>query len=366
MAGELDVAADFSRLEQAFDAAGSACGSVLARTFRIGGATMRLRFAGPALVEPVTRAFSHLAVERSAAVDLDVAVWDDATTGGTLPAISWLAGRRSAPCSGRGFDVGPYTGTFNTGEILGINQRGIRGAYSTGDGLLQAFHVGQRRAVMWIANAGRYPFYESAAPLRRIFHWWSQVDAAQLTHAAAVGTPELGAVLVVGVSGSGKSTTSLACIGSPLKFVGDDYVLLRRDPEPTVYSLYGTGKLEPHHLPRLDRFRADVDNAGRMAEEKAVVNLTDRHAAHLIDRLPVRCIVLPRVVPGGTTSIRPLPRPVAFRAVAPSTVYQSPGAGAADFAFLADFVRRLPCRQLELGADIESVPGVLRDLLASL
>jgi hypothetical protein len=47
-------------------------------------------------------------------------------------------------------------------------------------------------------------------------------------------------------------------------------------------------------------------------------------------------------------------------------VYQSPGAGAADFAFLADFVRRLPCRQLELGADIESVPGVLRDLLASL
>jgi hypothetical protein len=97
-----------------------------------------------------------------------------------------------------------------------------------------------------------------------------------------------------------------------------------------------------------------------------VLHLTERYAANSVDRLPVRCIVVPRVTPGGKTAIGPLPRAVAFRAVAPSTVYQSPGAGAVDVAFLAGFVRDLPCRQLDLGADIEAVPHLLQELLASL
>lgn len=361
---DLDVAGDFACLEEEFRAAGGACGVVPERFFRIGGTLVRMQFAGPALVEPVTRAFRHLQVATGAEAGLDVAIWDDATTGRSLPELSWLAGRAS--WTGRGFGEGAYTGTFNTGEILGVNQRGIRGAYSSGDCLLQAFDGPRRRAVMWMPDAARYPFYESAAPLRRILHWWAQADGAQLTHAAAVGTSGLGAVLVVGASGSGKSTTSLACLGSPLQFVGDDYVLLRRDAQPWVHSVYGTGKLEPDHLPRMSRFRPDVDNAARLGSEKAVLHLVDRHAAALVERLPVRCIVVPKVVAGGTTAIRPLPRAVAFRAVAPSTVYQSPGAGATDFAFLAALVRDLPCRQLDLGVDIEAVPGVLQSLLESL
>ncbi len=362
--GGLDAVADFARLEQGFLAAGASCGVVPERCFRIGGEVVRIRFAGDALVEPVTRAFRHLQVPNALDAGLEVAVWDDATTGQTLPDVSWLAGY--TPGAGRGFGEGPYTGTFNTGEIVGLNQRGIRGAYSSGDGLLQAFDGPRRRALMWIPDAAGYPFYESAAPLRRVLHWWSQASGGQLTHAAAVGTPDLGAVLVVGASGSGKSTTSLSCLGSPLKFVGDDYVLLRHDSQPWVYSVYGTGKLEPHHLHRMSRFRPDVDNATKLASEKAVLHLVERHPAALIERLPVRCIVVPKVVPGGVTAIRSLPRAVAFRAVAPSTVYQSPGAGATDFAFLAGLVRDLPCYQLDLGADIEAVPGVLQTLLASL
>jgi len=365
----LDLPGDGVRLDAAFAAAENQHGAVVERWFHLGGATVRMRFAGTALVGQVTRAFSHLAAplrpasDRAENIDLDVAIWDSHTTGIGLPSLSWLAGREDSLGPGRGFDQGPYRGTFNTGEILGVNHHGIRGALSTGDGLLQVFDGQRRQGTMWIDRADRYPSYESAAPLRRILHWWAQSDGAQLTHAAAVGTREFGAVLVVGASGSGKSTTALACLGSPLKFLGDDYVLLRRAHGPMVYSLYGTGKVEPHHLPRLDHLKVDVVNSERLAEEKAVLQLADRHASQLIDSLPVRCIVVPRIVPDGKTCLLPLSRAAAFRAVAPSTVFQSPGAGTADFRFLADFVRDLPCHQLQLGADIDSVPRVLSALL---
>ena len=371
----LDLLGDGARLETAFAAAQSRHGAIVERWFQLGAAVVRMRFAGPALLEKVTCAFSHLAtstrpsfdrVEPGKGIDLDVMLWDSRSTSIELPHLSWLAGCRALLGQGRGFDQGIYRGTFNTGEVVGVNHLGVRGAFSTGDGLLQVFDARRRQGVMWIDRADRYPWYESAAPIRRILHWWAQSEGAQLTHAAAVGTPEEGAAVVVGASGSGKSTTALSCLGSPLKFLGDDYVLLRRVPRSMVYSLFATGKLEPNHLPSWGRFHADVVNGERLAEEKAVLQLAGRHAAQLIDSLPVRCIVVPRIVPGGRTRIVPLARAAAFRAVAPSTVFQSPGAGVADFHFLADLVRELPCRQLELGADLECVPHVLHALLRNL
>src|SRR5579872_3275601 len=56
--------------------------SVLEEQFyELGSRTIRLRFAGPALVSALTRAIGHLRQEPSAKPDLTISVWDSETTG---------------------------------------------------------------------------------------------------------------------------------------------------------------------------------------------------------------------------------------------------------------------------------------------
>jgi hypothetical protein len=43
---------------------------------------------------------------------------------------------------------------------------------------------------------------------------------------------------VAGKGGSGKSTTALACLDSPLVYASDHYCSLTNEPAPYVYSLY--------------------------------------------------------------------------------------------------------------------------------
>ena len=57
------------------------------RTYRIGGRPVRLRFAGPALVDRVTPALAHRITDAddATAPALDVTVWDTDSTGVAPP-----------------------------------------------------------------------------------------------------------------------------------------------------------------------------------------------------------------------------------------------------------------------------------------
>src|SRR5581483_7842647 len=111
---------------------------------------------------------------------------------------------------------------------------------------LSVLYRQQRRAIHWVPDAPSIPFYEQSAPFLQILHWWARENLHQMVHAAAVGTAT-GGVLIGGKSGSGKSTTTLACLKAGLRSTGDDYTLLRASHPPLVRNLYSTGKLEGHH-----------------------------------------------------------------------------------------------------------------------
>src|SRR5205823_136180 len=81
-------------------------------------------------------------------------------------------------------------------------------------------------------------------PLRHILHLWLASRGVQFVHAGAVGRPS-GGCLIVGKSGSGKSTSTLATLGSELLYAGDDYVGVSVTTGGAhVHSIYGCGKLE--------------------------------------------------------------------------------------------------------------------------
>ena len=49
--------------------------------YELGSRIARLRFVGPTLVEPLTRAIGHLRHERVGSPDLAINIWDSETTG---------------------------------------------------------------------------------------------------------------------------------------------------------------------------------------------------------------------------------------------------------------------------------------------
>jgi hypothetical protein len=181
-------------------------------------------------------------------------------------------------------------------------------------------------------------------------------------HAAAVGSPAAG-VLLVGNPGSGKSTSALSSLDSPLLFAGDDYVAVGLQPEPYVYSLYNSGKLEPHHLQRLPHVQRAVANRDRLATEKAVIYVHEHFPTRTTSGFPLRAILLPTVRDQTESCIVPAPRADALRALAPSTMIQLHTAGAEALTRMKELVVRVPAFVLELGSDIPAIPRVISDFL---
>ena len=107
----------------------------------------------------------------------------------------------------------------------------------------------QNIALYWLRDAQQFFYFETGAPLLTILNWWMGSHGKQMVHAAAVGTSE-GGVLLVGKSGSGKSSTALACLDSKLLYAGDDHCFVETKPKPYAHSIFCSGKLSPKDFGR--------------------------------------------------------------------------------------------------------------------
>lgn len=320
----------FDRMADAFRRAARTAGGVEERAFVIGGQRLVLRTAGPAMRQVLAPALAHLAAAPGDPAGLEVFAWDSASTGVDLP----------APVSS------------------GDEERHV---WQPGVGILTVLDDSRRRAVVWVASATEVPSNEVAAPLRSFLHLAFFELGAQFVHAAAVGRTD-GGLLVVGRSGAGKSTTALACLGSPLRVAGDDYVLATNGPEPRVHSLYSSAKLEPHQLQRFPRLSEGVVNAGA-AGEKPMILLCPRWAGSVSAGFPLLGAVTPRVVGRGPTRARRVGGAALLTALAPSTIFQLPGTGRHTLARIASLLRHLPCWELELGEKVSEIPLALERVL---
>jgi hypothetical protein len=180
-----------------------------------------------------------------------------------------------------------------------------------------------------------------------------------------VGQDGLG-VLLVGRSGSGKSTTALACLRHGMEFVGDDYVLLLADPVPTAYSLYNSAKMHSAFLEEvLPAWKPWV--AREIGpENKSVFYLHENLPQNLRASLELRAIVIPQISDQAQAALAPRPATEGLLALAPSTLFQFPEARREAMAFLSGLTRRLPVWVLRTGTDLASGPGALRRLLGTL
>lgn len=328
-------------LRRSWDAASGSL-EVTERAISVAGLAMRVRAAGPAVVDALWPALSHHA-ETDAPADLTLHLWDLGSSGAPRP---------EAPAA-LFTDDGMLRHHADTGDL--------RIRFDPTNQLLVAFDQRSRTAWCCVDDVAGITWWEQAAPLRWLLGWWLETEDRPMLHAAAVGG-EQGAVLLAGPGGSGKSTTALAAAMAGMGYLGDDYTAVSFTDGPRVHSVYGTAKL------RLD----DHDPAGPLAphlvraspgpDDKAVVAMNGVPGVTMVCSAPVAAVVAVRVSPDGATRVVSMSRGQALAALAPSTILQLHGTGARAFSGLSRLVREVPVATLELGADRDEVVGTIERL----
>ena len=335
----------FEAVHQTFQQAKQVMGEDFDRFYCIGGHTMQLRFAGPALVPRITPALQHLATAPDASPALTVCIWDSVSTLTQMPPPPWAQDA--------------YVGR---GEVYGYNDGRMHTNFNLASYVLSMLDTSSALAMYWTRDPNQLPYYESGAPLREILNWWLSEYGYQFCHAGAVGTDKKG-VLLAGRGGSGKSTTALTCLNSELVYASDDYCLLATDPCPYVYSLYNTAKVDADNIHRIPHLKSAISNADRLDAEKALLFLHQHFPDRIVKGFPIRAVLLPRVTGRRETVLTPASPAAGLMALAPSTMFQLSGADQKAFRAISRLLKQVPCYNLELGTDLEQVPDVILGLL---
>jgi hypothetical protein len=208
----------------------------------------------------------------------------------------------------------------------------------------------------------RLPWWEVAAPLRNPLFWLLGNRGRFLTHAAAVGYDGK-AALIVGPGGSGKSTTALTCLLAGFDYLGDDYTVTSTHDGPRVDCLYGSAKLSPRGVDGMDELVRDAAEFAATDGEKLVVWPIRTFPDRVVTSAAVEAILVPTITGEPATTLAPITKADALRALAPSSILQFPAGGAAALAAMARLVEAVPCRALLLGTDRRSIPAVVAEAI---
>lgn len=318
--------------------AAAATGGWVERDLDLAGVAVRLRFAGPALVDLLFSPFEHLQSEATGAPALVVDVFDSSSTGVRPPVLPW--------------DAPPVLPGTNP-----IARFQSESACVFAGGATETLTVaapGMGEAVFFLPDSRRVPPSERAAPLREALQVLMGARERWMTHAGAVGRDGRG-VLLAGRSGSGKSTLALACALAGMEFVADDYVFIEVGSHPYAHAMQSTAKLTGASAELLGLVPERIDPGGfepsLEGPEKTLVDVRDLVPGQVRRRLEIGALIAPVLTNAAQPELVPVPAARGLRALAPSTVLQMPAPSAPLLAALGELIRGVPSFELRLSAD---------------
>ncbi len=309
--------------------------------FLIAGYHICIHFAGRQMTGIMLPALNHLKAEATDNPDLTLCVWDTESTG--VEMVPHPVG------------IEDFT---DRGDIWGFFSGRFKTAFHWSDFSVNVMDLEQGIGVYWVETTSRFPYWVYSSPLRTLIHWWMESRGLQMVHAAAIGNAD-GAVLMPGRSGQGKSTTAITCIRHGMYYLSDDYVIVGLHPEPVVYSLYNTAKINASELERYPELSPLCINPEKLSHEKAVMYLYPRYKNQIKSSLPLKGVMLPEVMPRRESGLAPVEFWKLQRAMGFTTMSQLPNIGKHTHLFLNNLIRRLPCFTLEAGNDLKQLPEVV-------
>ena len=313
--------------------------------YQIAETTVCLNFAGASLLPHLTPALEHLKIEAPAFPDVTINVWDTLSTG-----VQMIP----PPCEWADFT--------DRGDIWGFNSQRIKTAFHWSEYSVNVMDMSANTGVYWVKNPNAFPYWVYSSPFRTILHWWMEKNGCQLLHAAAVGTSD-GAVLITGKGGTGKSTSALTCLNGGMKYLGDDYVIVKKDPEPMVFSLYSTAKLNVGDLDKFPGLKPFIGERVNADQEKEVLFLYPALKDQIVNKMPLKAILTPQIQKTEKTSIQPASFWPVQRAMSFTTMSQLPGVGPQTKEYITGFISKLPCYTLKPGSNFGLIPTTIIDFL---
>jgi len=254
---------------------------------------------------------------------------------------------------GRGSRHGPYESIDASGDVF---------LFEHSSRFLAYWSPLNRKAFVCLDNLQNLAAWELAAPIKAVIHGICTGTPMQLIHAGGVGREDGGALLL-GPGGSGKSTSALACLGSDLGYIADDYCLVETKPQPMAYQLYTTAKLRPENIHRFEsmrpRFRQNSDRLG----DKPTIFLNEEDDFTNLHSFPIRALVLPKVTGLLETSWQRCSPLSAWRALAPNTIAQLPLCGHETFAKITSLIRTVPSYEMRVGTDLSKISINIEEIL---
>ena len=339
----------FKNMQSMFEEAMARHPDALYESFYVfGGHHVRIRVIGRTLAEHICRPFLHLQAYEPypPRPQLTIDLWDENETG------------ISDQVKSIGNDPKWTERTVKTRDERFIGQQLPH--------TLSCLDRETGRIVGSIAWHDRIFIYERAKPLARLLLEWHNSQGIQIIHTGLVARDGQG-VLFAGKSGSGKSTSSLVCLCAGFQFLSEDYVGLQQlqDGSFVGHSLYNSVFLQTSHLARFPELLPHAIKGKPPQEEKSVVIFSQVIPERLERVVPIRVLVLPRVVDASEPQIRPASKSEALFALGPSSLLQIPnrGLGMRGLSKLAELAERVPSYWLDLGRDGGSIPQCVEEIL---
>ena len=320
----------------------------------LAGNKIRLNFANEYLEEKLFPALSHLEVDSSEDLSLNIDIWDSTTSAVPLPFIENSKARVH-------IELGERWGA----NLYDLAFEQVRVFYMPAPHeYLCIYHPVKRHAVYWYRDAHKIPYYELGAPLRTLFDWWATYNKLILTHAAVVGHKN-GAALIVGKGGKGKSTSAISSIFSEqLYYLSDDYMILEPSDRPIAHSIYNTGKLAYTHLNHnFPELRSFLRPSFEPDQEKGVFVFNETHPDRLITQLELSCALLPQVSENGLSSFERIKPIHLLKGLAASTLYQSTSGSQNVLSGLVSVLNKLPAYTFKSGSDLSEIANKLTELI---
>lgn len=194
-----------------------------------------------------------------------------------------------------------------------------------------------------------------------LFSRWASASDRMLLHAAAVGWSGKG-VLVVGRSGSGKSTFSVSCLTAGMDFVSDDYTLVSASGPLLAMPLYTSVAVNPDMHAKMPWLgNPSVEPNAAWCNGKYQFQL-ERH--HLCPSLEIHGIIIPRISGEDTPSIRTVSAGSAMTQMLHSSLKQLDRNRDTDLMrTFAARMRNLPVYEMGMSTDLTKNPAFLRSFI---
>lgn len=309
------------------------------------GGPIRLRVVGRHLARRLAAPLGHLVGrEQQPALRLDV--WDGTVAGVPCP-LEW--------------DASAFPRDVN-GTPVRVDPADWQRIWTAGEGSVTELDVAAGHMVAWRADGSRLSIEERGRPFPVAFQTWLQSRGVVTLHAAAVAR-EGRAALIVGDSGSGKSTAALACVGAGLAFLGDDQVAVSRtNGRPVAHSLFASVRVDGI----VERLRPVVaHDVHRPANGNGkVLVLLSKPGAAVVRSASIAAIIVATVCPGKASTLERASAREALQAVVPSTMLGVLTDRPAVLQGCVHAVLGSATYRLRSGRDLDAVPPLVSQALA--